>query len=186
MEIISNITELSLKGSSVALGKFDGVHLGHQAIIEELKRENTGGKKIVITFSVSPQSLLSGIKGSYLMTEKEKIDYFETMGIDALIDIKLTREFLNCTAEQFVQDMLVEHLGIKKLVCGREFRFGKGRAGNVELLRKLGERYGFATGVVPPVMLGEERVSSTRIRKALIDGNLDLVNRMLGRPYGIS
>lgn len=184
MIVTSDIQKLKLSSSVIALGKFDGVHLGHQQILAQLQ-ESEAENKVILTFSVSPESVLTGKKGKYLMTEEEKQHFFETSGIDYLIDIKLEKNFLQMEAHAFVRDILVSRLGVRKIVCGRDFRFGKNRGGNVELLQELGKKYDYETGVVEKLRYDGEIISSTSIRGAVERGALEKANAMLGRAYRI-
>ena len=187
MITIDNIDSCRIGKSAVALGKFDGVHLGHRTIIEELKKNtDKDTKTVVITFSVSPEAVLSGKNMKYIMTDREKQEYFEELDIEYLIDIKLNKEFLHMTAEDFVKKYLVERLGVVKVVCGRDFRFGRGRAGDMNYLCEAGKRYGFETKIISHVSVGGNEISSTRIRAELLAGNVELANRMLGHAYSVT
>lgn len=188
MILMDNINNCRIEKSVVALGKFDGVHLGHQAILEELKKEKNRDKEIktvVITFSVSPEAVLSDKKLKYIMTDREKKEYFEHSGIDYLIDIKLDKEFLNISAQDFVKRYLSEKLGVVKVVCGKSFRFGRNRQGTTDFLCSMGKKLGFETKIVDYVTIEEKEISSTRIRTEILKGNLELVNKMLGHKYSI-
>lgn len=187
MVVVNRTENFKIRKSKVALGKFDGVHLGHQKILEELKADREEGiKTVVITFSVSPESVLSHRNLKYIMTDSEKQTYFESCGIDYLIDIPLDEAFLNVEAEDFVRAYLKEKLGAVKIVCGQDFRFGKGRKGDVSLLRRMGDEYGFETKLVSHVMVEGREISSTRIREEILKGNIRQANRMLGHDYAIS
>lgn len=187
MILMENIHNCSIKKSAVALGKFDGIHLGHQAILEELKKEKSEDTKtVVITFSVSPEAVLSDKKLKYIMTDKEKQEYFEHSGVDYLIDIKLNKEFLNISAQEFVEKYLSEKLGAVKVVCGRNFRFGRDRQGTVDFLCDIGRNFGFETKMVDYVTIGKKQISSTYIREEILKGNMELVNKMLGHKYSVT
>ncbi len=189
MILIENINNFSIKKSVVALGKFDGIHLGHQAIFKELEKEKNREKEtktVVITFSVSPEAVLSDKKLKYIMTDKEKRNYFEQSGIDYLIDIKLDKEFLNISAQDFVEKYLSEKLGAVKVVCGQNFRFGRNRQGTTDFLCSIGKKFGFETKIVDYVTIEKKEISSTRIRTEILKGNLELANKMLGHKYSIT
>ncbi|MDY5578266.1 MAG: bifunctional riboflavin kinase/FAD synthetase [Lachnospiraceae bacterium] len=184
MVTINNITECRIEKSAVALGKFDGIHLGHQAILNELKKNiSNDTKTVVITFSVSPEAVLSKKQLQYIMTEEEKNDFFMLQDIDYLIDIKLDADFLKLEASEFIEKYLVQRLGVKKIVCGQDFHFGKNRSGDVPFLKKESEKYGFSVSVVSPVTISDTVISSTKIREELRNGNIPQVNQMLGHPY---
>lgn len=188
MVIISNIEDCKVEKSVVALGKFDGVHRGHQAIVAELKRELAPDVKVVIiTFSVSPEAVLKKRSLKYLMTNTEKERFFESLGVDYLIDVQLDETFLNMEASDFVEKYLVRQLGVQKVACGTNFGFGKGRKGNAEFLQEKGKEFGFTTAVVEPVLnQNGEQISSTRIRGAIADGNVAFANAMMGHTFELS
>lgn len=187
MITIDNIGNSKIRKSAVALGKFDGVHLGHQAIIRELKKKKDGDTKtVIITFSVSPEAVLSHKNLKYIMTDGEKQEYFEKSGIDYLIDLKLDTDFLRMEAEEFVRTCLVEKLGVKKVVCGRDFRFGRDRKGDVDFLRNAGKKYDFETEIVEHVVIENTEISSTKIRAEILKGNLEQANAMLGHKYSVT
>ncbi len=187
MKILNTIKQEKIEKSAIALGKFDGVHLGHQAILEELKKEKEAGTStVVVTFTVSPESILSHKKQKYIMTDEEKKQFFASCGIDYFIDIPLDQAFLDMEAEDFIRQYLKEQLGAVKIVCGENFRFGKGRKGNVALLKTMGRELGFETKIVTHVKIDELEISSTRIREEITKGNVALANRMLGHPYFVS
>lgn len=187
MVTINNIFDCKIEKSVIALGKFDGIHLGHQKIIEELKdNEDKELKTVVITFSVSPEAVLSHKDLKYIMTEQEKNTYFEELGIDYLIDIKLNYDFLNLTADDFVDKYLVKNLGMKKVVCGNDFRFGKDRQGNTEFLKEKGRDLGFTVRIVEHVNFEHAIISSTFIREKISMGDLVRANKMLGHNFSIS
>jgi len=187
MILMDNIHNCSIGKSAVALGKFDGVHLGHQAILEELKKgKDKDTKTVVITFSVSPEAVLSDKKLKYIMTDREKQEYFECRGIDNLIDIKLDKEFLNISAQDFAEKYLSERLGAVKVVCGKNFRFGRKRQGTADFLCDIGKRLGFETKIIDYVTIAEKEISSTRIRAEILKGNMELANKMLGHKYSVT
>ena len=189
MILMDNIDNCSIKKSVVALGKFDGVHLGHQAILEELKKEKNRDKEIktvIITFSISPEAVLSDKKLKYIMTDREKREYFEHSGIDYLIDIKLDKKFLNISAQDFVKEYLSENLGAVKVVCGKNFRFGRDRQGTTDFLGNIGIKFGFETKIVDYVTIEKKEISSTRIRTEILKGNIELANKMLGHEYSVT
>lgn len=189
MILMDNIDNCRIKKSVVALGKFDGVHLGHQAILEELKKEKNRDKEIktvIITFSISPEAVLSDKKLKYIMTDREKREYFEHSGIDYLIDIKLDKKFLNISAQDFVKEYLSEKLGAVKVVCGKNFRFGRDRQGTTDFLSNIGIKFGFETKIVDYVTIEKKEISSTRIRTEILKGNIELANKMLGHEYSVT
>ncbi len=177
----------SQKGTAVAIGNFDGVHKGHIAILDCLctLSNEKNLTSVVYTFSEHPINLLKGknvIKAITDTCEKEKI--FEKQGTDTLFleDFSAVKDL---EAEIFVKDILVDKLNMKLAVVGENNRFGKNSRGDVSLLKKLGEKYGFETKVVSPVYLDDFMCSSTTVRKALENGDIKLANNILGRNYKI-
>ena len=167
--------------SIVALGNFDGVHIGHQELIKEIISSEYLG--IVYTFYEHPINIITGkrsVRAINTRTEKESI--FETLGTDLLFyeDFERVR---NMTPEEFVEEMLVRTFHAKKVVCGFNYRFGKGNIGDTALLGKILSDYGISLKVVPEVKLHDKTVSSSAIREALALGNITVANEMLGRPY---
>jgi riboflavin kinase/FMN adenylyltransferase len=191
MRVFDNLSEiLTDKNTVLTLGTFDGIHLGHQKIIEIIKKNASsyGGKSLLVTFDPHPRSVISNnIEGlKILSTLKEKIAILETSGIDNLFIIKFTQEFSQLTAEEFFKKYIINGTGLREIVIGKDHRFGKGRAGNVGTLRNLGKEFSFNVTIVDEVKLNSETISSTKIRKALNDGNAQLANLYLGRFYSFS
>ena len=172
------------QGSAVALGFFDGVHLGHQDVIRTAVKyaEANGLEPAVFTFSLPVQNTL---KGGRIDTEEEKFSCMQKLGVQHYMEPAF-EDFRNLSPEQFVLDVLCGLYKAKALFCGDNFTFGKKAAGNVELLRQLCEPRGVKVCVVPMAVFDSELISSTRIRHALGAGNMPLVNALLGRPYAIS
>lgn len=174
----------------VTSGTFDGVHLGHQKILHRLheiaKRNN--GESVVITFWPHPRMILkpNDISLKLLNTFEEKADLLRQQNIDHLIRIPFTKEFSQITSQDFVTKILVDNIGTKKLVIGYDHRFGKNREGSFEQLKVNGPTYGFDVEEIPPQDIDHVTVSSSKIRKALEDGDIDAATHFLGRPYSIS
>jgi riboflavin kinase/FMN adenylyltransferase len=187
MEIIKSLDEIKHdKNTVVTLGTFDGIHLGHQQIIRSVV-EKTGkydGRNFLITFDPHPRKIVSTSNHIKLLsTLNEKIEILNILGIENLFVINFTKEFSQQTPEQFVTKYLVEGMGVKEVVIGYDHHFGKGRGGNFDLLNSLGEKYNFLITPIEEYMIGEETVSSTKIRTALLEGNVSKANKMLGRQY---
>ena len=176
-------TEAGCAGSAVALGFFDGVHVGHQdvirAAVEDARRN--GLESAVFTFSLPMQNTL---KGGRIDTQEAKEAFVQSLGVQHLMEPAF-EEFRDLTPEQFVLDVLIGMYGAKSLFCGDNFTFGKRATGNVALLKELCEPRGVRVCVVPMALWAGETVSSTRIRRALEDGDMPLANALLGRPYRI-
>lgn len=170
-------------GTAVALGKFDGIHLGHQLLIDGLIKEKEKGRKaLVFTFGTSPNSVLSGGSKKNIYTSEEKAFYFAGLGIDILLEYPFTREFASISPEDFVYQCLVKQLGVQSIYVGEDFHFGRGRSGNVGLLKLLGEQYHFEVNALPKRTIHGKVVSSTVIRD-MLESHFHIANEMLGTPY---
>lgn len=170
----------------VTLGNFDGVHLGHQRAIELLKSraKDTGVPALALTFEPHPVSVLRPEHAPRrILTPALKEEVLGSLGLDFLVIIHFTREFSRIGPENFVDEVLVEALRASELVLGSNFRFGRGRAGNVESLRALGKSRKFIVHEVEASMHKGEMISSSRIRRSLEAGRVDEAREMMGRPY---
>lgn len=175
-------------GSVAALGVFDGLHLGHRAILGKLTAvaRRLRHDSVTVTFDPPPQSVLSpGKTPGFLTSPEEKERLLETAGVDVLAVIKFSQEVASLSPEDFVERILVGQLHVSHAVCGSDCGFGRGRSGNLGLLRKLGRRHGFKVTEVKPRRLAGQKISSTAVKEALLRGELGKANRMLGRPYSI-
>ncbi|MCI5700392.1 MAG: bifunctional riboflavin kinase/FAD synthetase [Lachnospiraceae bacterium] len=162
----------------VTLGKFDGLHRGHQALIERVMTyDRKRAKKAVFMFDIAPMMLLS---------KKERRLVLENAGIDLLIECPFVPELITMDPELFVRKMLVKQLHAVHLVVGKDFRFGYERSGDVELLKTLGPKYGFTVEVLDKVMDGDREISSTYIREELAKGNMEKVNELLGYEFFVT
>jgi riboflavin kinase/FMN adenylyltransferase len=172
----------------VTIGSFDGVHLGHQALINELVKtaHSHGEYAVVITFFPHPMVVLRNIPMPfYLTTPEEKKLLMAEMGVDALITLNFNQHLANLTAREFVT-LLKDHLGMKELWIGQGFALGKNRQGNVETLEILGRELGFEVKVNELMQVGPYTISSSQIRQALAMGQVDKVAEMLGRLYRVT
>ncbi len=186
MIIIKNTTEFYRKNTVVSIGKFDGVHTGHMALLEEIRKAKKEGMETVIfTFSPSFSSFFSGKVENEIFSLQEKEEYFEQMGIDVLIEYPLNQTTVNISADEFIEDILVKKLDAKKIIAGEDVSFGKGGIGNGELLALKGPECGFETILVQKVCYHGMEISSTRIRDEIREGNMPLANQLLGDLYGI-
>lgn len=172
----------------LALGVFDGVHAGHREVISRAvdAAAREGGEAFVVTFSPHPIRVIAPAKapGSLLATLDEKAAVVESLGVDGLLVIRFDRDFARMGAEDFVRKLAAGN--VASVSVGEDWRFGSKRLGDVEMLRAMGGSLGFRLNAVSPVMWDGERISSTRIRQAIRDGNFDAVERMLGRPYEVT
>lgn len=176
-------------GSVITIGTFDGVHRGHLAVIEELRTRaaELGAESVLITFEPHPLALLRpDAAPGRLTTLEEKKALLARAGIDHVVVLPFTREIAQLTAREFVEEVLIERLNLRHLVIGHDHRLGRDRAGDINELRSLGRELGFDTDVVAPMTIGDEPVSSSRIRKALARGDVEAAARGLGRPYAIT
>lgn len=188
MEIISNSTEFYLeKETSVAIGKFDGVHLGHRRLLEEiLEQKKNGRMACVFTFDPAPSVLFGGSDGRELTTREEKRLLFERMGIDILVEFPLTYETAAMPPETFAREVLARQLNAEFIAAGTDLSFGAKGAGDAALLRKLGSELGFEVKTIDKVCIQDVEVNSTYIRELVKDGSMELAERFLGTPYTIA
>ena len=182
-----NKTEKCKKHTAVALGFFDGVHLGHRAVISEAVEyaKKDGLSSAVFTFSDSPERLLSGASKPFLTDNSKKTELIEEIGVDLLYMVPF-EEVKELSCEEFVKSILYEKLKAKKVYCGFNYRFGKGGKGDINTLRTICAKYSISVSEIPPVMYEDEPISSTRIRSALMCGKIKQANDMLGRYFDIN
>ena len=190
MQIIRGLHNLrpEHRGCVATIGNFDGVHLGHQAVFRHLrdKAARFGLPATVITFEPQPQEFFAPERAPARLTRmREKLMALKDAGIDRVVLLEFNRKLAEMTAEAFVQKLLVEGLGVRYLFVGDDFRFGRGRRGDIGLLRRVGREHGFEVENMNTFAVGDERVSSTRIRELLAAGELELAAHYLGRPYRI-
>ena len=172
--------------SAVALGVFDGVHLGHRAILglAVARARDAGLTAVACTFDPHPMEVLQPDRAPLAITTlEERLGLIEGCGVDETVVLLFTPGFAAMEPEAFVQDVLLARFGAREVVVGFNHRFGRGARGDVALLRTLGTRLGFRTHVAEPLVVAGVTVSSTEIRAALQRGDLDAAGRLLGRPY---
>ena len=173
----------------VAIGNFDGFHLGHQQLIKTLKvrSEELSLKSTVVTFEPHPQTYFQpDVRLSRLSSVREKLELLRDYGVERVIALRFNEQLASLSAEDFVRKYLVESLSASHVVVGYDFGFGAGRSGTAEDLQALGDTYGFGVSRVAAVSIDGEKIGSTRVREALKSGDLELAARLLGRPYAIS
>lgn len=187
MEFVRGTTHLSRYPSPiVALGNFDGVHLGHHVLIRSVvaRAREVRGTSIVVTFEPHPLRVLAPEKAPPLLTSlKTRLRILEDLGVDVVVVIPFTREFGQKGPEEFVREVLGERIGAQEVVVGQNYAFGRGRSGRVPQLIALGRKLGFTVHVVNPVQVEGVVVSSSQIRKYLQAGDVERAARMLGREY---
>lgn len=175
--------------SAVTVGNYDGIHLGQRATLERLvaRSRELGATSVVVTFDPHPMRLLSPQTAPpAILTARQKETLLSDLGVDVLASFTFNQELAAMSAEAFVRGVLVGRLGVRELLVGRRFAFGRGREGNLELLSSLGGELGFKVEGVVEVELEGEPVSSTRIRQAIAEGRVDLAGRLLGRPFTLT
>jgi len=190
MEILRSIPELSrLPGPLfLAIGVFDGVHLGHQAVISTSAghAQAVHGTPVVVTFDPHPEKILRPDKAPHLITATpHKVALIRTLGVQHLLIISFDKNFAATEPEDFVQQLVQHSKPLREICVGHEWSFGRNRRGNLELLKKLGAQFHFNVVGIPPVAVNGEIVSSTTIRRALEAGDLEKAATMLGRDYTI-
>jgi riboflavin kinase/FMN adenylyltransferase len=176
----------SCRGGAVAVGNFDGAHLGHTALIAELRRlsHQVGGPAVALTFDPHPLALLRPGQPLALLTAPADRDgYLHELGADEVLTLRFTHDLLDLGAADFFERVLRGHLEVRGMVEGPNFGFGHNREGNVDTLRDLCRRAGIPLSVVPPVIVDGSEVSSSRIRSELLRGDVTAAAQLLGRPY---
>ncbi len=187
MERIANTLDFQLEGeSAVAIGKFDGVHLGHRRLLEEiLSKKRDGLKACVFTFHPSPSVLFGGGDGRELTTREEKRVLFERLGVDVLVEFPLNFQTAAISPEAFVEEILFGRLHARFLAAGSDLSFGSSGRGNAALLCRMGRQLGFEAKIIEKVRMDGEVISSTYVRRQVEDGNLPLAGKLLGMPYPV-
>jgi riboflavin kinase/FMN adenylyltransferase len=187
MQVHHSINKLPVFTNAVlTIGTFDGVHLGHQQIIKQLKEEavKINGETVIITFHPHPRKIVAAGKPIYLLTTlNEKIILLDEFGIDHLVVVPFDETFSNQTPEEYVQHFLYEKFHPHTLIIGYDHRFGKNRKGDYHLLENMGKQLGFAVKEIPEQVINEVTVSSTRIRESLLKADLQTANSYLGYNY---
>jgi riboflavin kinase/FMN adenylyltransferase len=188
MRIIDDLTFATEDFSSpvVTIGNYDGLHLGHQAIITrviELAKQGKG-ESVVLTFEPHPVKFFHPELQTPLITPyRKKMILLTQFGVDATINLPFTEEIARMSAKEFIEEIVQKRLAPRWVVVGFNFTFGKGRTGSPEELRKIGEELGFGVEIIPPFQVGGEVVSSTRIRELIARGEIRAANRMLGSNF---
>ncbi len=191
MNIYTSINDfITLDNAIVTTGTFDGVHVGHHHIIQTMKAlaQQSNGETVLFTFFPHPRMVLHKDDNDLklLSTLSEKLVLLDKAGIDHVIVQAFTPEFSRISSLDFVRNLLVEKIGTKKLVIGHDHRFGRNREGSFEHLKEYGPVYGFDVAEIPEQLINEVIISSTKIRKALHEGNVNLANNFLGYNYNLT
>lgn len=188
MNIYTSDTIIFDSNTILTVGTFDGVHRGHQEIIKRLieSAKELGGRAVIVTFEPHPQIVLQKPDREpihLLSSIEERLELFERFGIENVVIVPFSKEFSQISSENFVRDFLCKKIGLKKILIGYDHLFGKDRTGNETLLRTLGEELGFEVERADALSVGNETISSTKIRHALSEARLEDANNALGYPY---
>ena len=195
MELIRGQHNLRARhhGSVVTIGNFDGVHLGHQAVLAQMveKSQQLGVPGVILMFEPTPQEFFSARNGSLqaparLTRLREKLQSLRRYAVDRVLCLRFDQRLAEQTAGDFIDELLVKQLGVRCLIVGDDFRFGYRRQGDLAMLKSAGERHGFQVVNMHTFNIDGDRVSSTRIRQALELGDLNTASKLLGRPYHMS
>jgi len=191
MQIVRHLDDpgLSLTGSVVTLGNFDGIHVGHQALIggAVAEAQKMAIPSVVLTFEPHPLRVLAPARApKMLLAHKDKMQLLQALGVDVVVIQSFDLSFARLAAADFVRGILVERLKARKVWVGRDLRFGQGRKGGVAELERWGGEWGFSVATVDAIVVDGARVSSSRIRQLVMDGHVDAVERMLGRYHFVS
>jgi riboflavin kinase/FMN adenylyltransferase len=191
MKIIRDVRSLpkNQRACVATIGNFDGVHLGHRAMLRRLreKAEALGIPVLVILFEPQPQEYFMPQQAPSRLTRfRDKVQALSQLGVDQVLCLRFAPGLAAVSAEDFIDTYLVRELWVRYLIVGDDFRFGKGRRGDYAMLDRAGREHGFTVVTMPTVEIEGQRVSSTRIRQALAQADLETAARMLGRPFSIS
>ncbi|MDX2247963.1 MAG: bifunctional riboflavin kinase/FAD synthetase [Bacteroidia bacterium] len=188
MQVYQSLETYQKGNRTVAtIGTFDGVHLGHKVILDRLKAaaQEENGESLVLTFHPHPRLILFPENNplKLLQTLDEKITLMESMGIDKLLVVPFSKDFSRIPSKAFIRDILIETVGIQKIIIGYDHRFGKNRTGGVEELTELAKEGRYSVEEIPAQTIDNANISSTKIRKALMEGDIAAANLYLGYPY---
>lgn len=191
MKIYHHLDEFNpIENAVVTIGTFDGVHQGHRKIINRIVElaKDTGGESVILTFFPHPRMILHPEDQNLklITTINEKAALLENLGVDHLIITPFSRDFSNQSAEEYIRDVLVKRIGTRKIVIGYDHRFGKDRQGGLADLQRVGPQYGFDVLEIPEQDINDMAVSSTRVREALLTGDIRLANTLLGYPFSLT
>lgn len=188
MKVISDTLDFWIpEDSAVTLGKFDGIHRGHQKLIKKvLEQKKQGLKSVAFTFGQMPGTVFLGSKGRTILTRKERREHFRAMGIDYMVECPFVVQIIQMEPEKFIEEILVNQLHARYIAVGTDFHFGHNRRGDYQLLRKLSSKYGYQVEVVDKECLENAEISSSRVREELKKGHMKMVRELLGYPYYVS
>ncbi len=180
-------SEFQLRNSAVALGKFEGIHVGHQLLLSEIMGQKSNGlNSVVFTFDMPPKAAINGDKKfSQIFTKEERRRFLEKKGIDVMLEHPFTKEFAASTPEEFIENVLVKKCDAKVIVVGSDFHFGKKRSGNINHLKAGAEKFGYKLIVKDKIQKDGKDISSTRIRELIEYGKMEEAAELLGRNYSV-
>lgn len=185
---MKNITEFCIEEPAViSLGKFDGIHRGHELLLEQLlkQKKEKGYVTVIFTFNIPPRKVLHAQETKVLTTNEEKMHMFESFGIDYLIECPFTPEVMNMEPEAFIE-MLVKNFSVKCIVTGEDFCFGHNRRGNYRMLQEYAGKWSYEAIILPKIKEEERDISSTFVREEIVSGHIERANKLLGYPYFVS
>ncbi len=187
MKYIKNTTDFLIEEPTViSLGKFDGIHRGHELLLEQLlKKKKEGLSTVIFTFDIPPKKKLEEEDVKVLTTNEEKMHMFDSFGIDYLIECPFTQEVMSMEPEDFIR-MLVNKLSVKCIVAGEDFCFGHNRRGNYQMLKEYAKLLSYEAIILPKIKEDERDISSTYVREEIAEGRIEKANKLLGYPYFVS
>lgn len=184
MQYIKNTTKFNISGpTAVSIGKFDGVHKGHQKLIQAMQTKRKECQTVLFTFDVPPASIISRENKGVLATNEERAELLKKQGVDVLVECPFVKEISSMDPEDFVRDILVEALSCKYIFVGPDCHFGYKRKGDVALLSRLQQKYGYRLEVIEKACYEDVEISSTYIRESLCRGEIEKANAMLGADF---
>ncbi|HTK82053.1 MAG TPA: bifunctional riboflavin kinase/FAD synthetase [Bacteroidota bacterium] len=188
MVIARSVEDIAYRPASiVTVGTFDGVHRGHAAIIQQVVRraKETGARSVIVTFEPHPREVVGQGPVELLTTLEERLEFIGALGADAIVVLPFTYEFSRLTPNEFYETIMVKAIGVSEVIEGTDHMFGRDREANIETLKALGSRFGFRVTAAVTVLDNGEPISSSRIRAALKEGNVEAAEELLDRPYGL-
>lgn len=187
MKYIRDTIEFSIEEpTAISLGKFDGIHRGHELLLEQLlKKKQEGYKTVIFTFNIPPKKVLDSEDIKLLTTNEEKMHMFDSFGIDYLIECPFTPEIMTMEPECFIE-MLVKNLSVKCIVAGEDFCFGHNRRGNYQMLKEYADKLSYEAIILPKMKEEKRDISSTFVREEISAGRIEMANKLLGYPYFVS
>ena len=187
MKVYRSLQQLPVFNRAVlTIGTFDGVHLGHQQIIRQLlmEAEETGGESVLISFYPHPRKIVQPDRQiAELTTLDERIELLKRQGLDNLVVVPFNKEFSEQPAEEYIKRFLVDRFHPARIIIGYDHKFGNNREGDYRLLEQMGEQYNYTVKEIPQQLINEVAISSTKIRNALSNGEIETANQLLGYPY---